>query len=158
MNITIDVAKPEDFDAVNSIVKEGQDLHAEALPYIFRKVDPVMPRSYFKELLESQDAEIFVAKINHEIVGFAIMDIKVSPPFDSMTPRKYAYMSDFGVSSNVQKTGIGSALFDACVEWSKTVGASDLELNVWEFNEKAISFYEKKGMKNLSRKMNLVLK
>ncbi len=37
MNISIDTAKIDDHNAINLIVKEGQDEHSEALPYIFNK-------------------------------------------------------------------------------------------------------------------------
>ncbi|SOC42555.1 GNAT family N-acetyltransferase [Ureibacillus acetophenoni] len=151
----ITIAQKHDFTAVNLIVKEGQDEHAEALPNIFRKVKQVMPESYFNELLEDPNSDILIAKINDEIVGFAVMELVESPPFKSMTPRVYAYMHDFGVKSGFQRRGIGRLLFEACIEWSKNMGASSLELNVWEFNEKAISFYESFQMKTVSRKMSL---
>lgn len=114
-----------------------------------------MPESYFQELLEDTDYEILVARENGEVVGFAVMQIKEAPPFESMTPRKYAYMNDFGVKNSNQRKGIGRVLFDECVKWSKTKGASSLDLNVWEFNQNAISFYESQGMKSVSQKMTL---
>jgi diamine N-acetyltransferase len=155
MNLIIDTANLSDIYAVNSIVKEGQDEHAEALPHIFKKIDQVMPESYFQDLLEDPNYEILVARENGEVVAFAVMEIKDAPPFESMTPRKYAYMNDFGVKNSNQRKGIGGVLFDECVKWSKNKGASSLDLNVWDFNEKAISFYESHGMKSVSKKMTL---
>ncbi|SES46307.1 GNAT family N-acetyltransferase [Psychrobacillus sp. OK032] len=155
MTINIMSAKIEDFKTINSIVKEGQDEHSEALPHIFQKVEQVMPDNYFLQLLENPDCEILVAQLKGNVVGFAVMELKESPSFESMTPRKYAYMNDFGVKNNYQREGIGSALFQACVDWSKINSAASLELNVWEFNHKAISFYESFGMSTVSRKMNL---
>lgn len=155
MEIRIEVADLNDFDAVNSVVKEGQDEHSEALPHIFKKVDQVMPDTYFRELLEDPNCEILVAKFNEEIVGFAVMELNESPPFESMTPRKFAYMNDFGIKNDFQRNGIGRALFSACVEWSRSKGAESMDLNVWEFNQKAISFYQSFGMETASRKMTL---
>ncbi|MDZ5473062.1 GNAT family N-acetyltransferase [Bacillus sp. 31A1R] len=155
MNIRL--ATIEDYAYVNEIVKEGHDEHAEALPHIFQKVVPVMPISYFKELLDEKDCDILIAVEEGEIVGFAVMELKQSPPFDSMTPRIYAYMSDFGVKSNSQRKGIGTKLFQACVDWSKDKGATSLDLNVWEFNNRAISFYESFGLETVSRKMSLTI-
>jgi ribosomal protein S18 acetylase RimI-like enzyme len=43
-------------------------------------------------------------------------------------------------------------------DWALTKGASSIELNVYEFNETAISFYEKLGYQTLSRKMSKDLK
>ncbi len=157
MKLTISQATIDDFQEVNAIVKEGHDEHAEALPHIFKKVDYVMPASYFQELLEDSNCEILVAKEEKEVVGFAVMELKQSPPFESMAPRNYAYMNDFGVKSTQQRSGIGKLLFQACVDWSKKNGAVELELTVWEFNRKAIGFYENLGMNTVSRKMSLNL-
>ncbi|MFC3041462.1 GNAT family N-acetyltransferase [Virgibacillus xinjiangensis] len=155
MNISIGLARIGDHYAVNLIVKEGQDEHSVALPHIFNKVDQVMPVNYFRELLEDPKSEILIAKINEEIVGFAVMELNESPPFGSMTPRKFAYMSDFGIKKSYQRKGIGKILFEACLEWSKHKDAASLDLNVWEFNKKAIAFYENFGMETASRKMTL---
>ena len=155
MKINIESASLDDFNAVNLIVKEGHDEHSEALPHVFKKVYQVMSKTYYCELLEATNCEILVAKLNKDVVGFAVMELNESPPFESMTSRKYAYMNDFGVKSNCQRQGTGRELFKACVEWSKNKGATSLDLNVWEFNEKAISFYESFGMNSISRKMTL---
>lgn len=155
MNTSIEPASIEDHNAVNLIVDEGQDEHAEALPHIFNKVDHVMPESYFRELLKDPKSEILIAKINKEVVGFAVMELNESPPFDSLIPRKFAYMNDFGIKSSYQRNGIGKILFEACVEWAKNNNAASLDLNVWEFNKKAIAFYERFGIESASRKMTL---
>ncbi|MBD8026215.1 GNAT family N-acetyltransferase [Ureibacillus sp. Re31] len=157
MKINVVSAKVEDFNEVNVIVKEGQDQHAEALPNIFKKVEQVMPESYFQQLLAESNCDILIAKENQTVIGFVVVEIKKSPAFESMVERKYAYINDFGVKSNYKRGGVGTTLFNACVEWSKEKGAQSLELNVWEFNEQAISFYERFGMKTMSRKMTLNL-
>ncbi|GAB3059780.1 GNAT family N-acetyltransferase [Virgibacillus ainsalahensis] len=155
MNLIIDTATLEDYQQINLIVKEGQDEHAEALPHIFKKIDVVMPEEYFRELIDTLNCEVLIARLDGDVVGFAVMELNESPPFESMTPRKFAYMNDFGVKNSEQRKGIGRALFKSCVEWSKRNGASSLDLNVWEFNKKAISFYENFGMKSVSKKMTL---
>lgn len=157
MKINLEIANFDDFTDINLIVKEGHDEHSEVLPDIFTKVDQVMPEIYFRELLEDPNTDILVAKIDNEVVGYAVMELNESPPFQSMSKRTFAYMNDFGVKNSCQKRGIGSKLFEACVEWSKKKGASSLDLNVWEFNEKAIDFYKSHAMENLSRKMSLRL-
>ena len=83
------------------------------------------------------------------------MELNESPPFNSLIPRKFAYINDFGVKNSYQRNGIGKILFEACVEWSKNNEATSIDLNVWEFNKKAIAFYEHFGMKSASRKMTL---
>ncbi|MEZ4904515.1 MAG: GNAT family N-acetyltransferase [Spirosomataceae bacterium] len=40
---------------------------------------------------------------------------------------------------------LGSTLMQACVDWAKKEGFDTLWLGVWEYNPKAINFYEKMG-------------
>ncbi|RKJ52259.1 GNAT family N-acetyltransferase [Butyricicoccus sp. 1XD8-22] len=157
MTIKVLSATKDDYLEINTIVKEGHDEHADALPQIFKKIELVMPISYFYELIENPIYEILVAKNDENIVGFAVMEIKHSPSFESMVPRRFAYMNDFGVKGIHQRQGIGRVLFQACVDWSKAMGAASLELNVWEFNRKASTFYESFGMHTMSRHMALDL-
>lgn len=74
MKINVVSAKVEDFNAVNVIVKEGQDQHAEALPKIFKKVEQVMPESYFQQLLAESNCDILIAKENQTVIGFAVVE------------------------------------------------------------------------------------
>ena len=157
MEILIECAMVNDFEEINSIVKEGHDEHSHNLPHIFRQVDVVMPSEYFQSLLTDPSSEILVARQAEEIVSFAVLEITDAPPFNSLTPRKFAYINDFGVASRHNRKGIGKKMFNACQEWAKIKGATTLELNVWEFNKGAISFYESLGMETVSRKMSLNL-
>ena len=158
MMLTIETAELSQYKLINEIVKEGHQEHVLALPHIFKQVENVMPESYYKELLTDPNSDVLVAIGNGEVVGYAVIELKEAPAFDSMMPRVFAYVNDIGVKGTYQRKGVGKDLFDACVMWAKTKGASSLELNVWEFNERAISFYTDKGMISTSRKMTLDIK
>lgn len=155
MEILIESATLDDFNEINLLVKEGHDEHSLALPNIFRQVDQVMPDEYFHSLLTNPSSEILITRLANEVVGFAVVEVKEAPPFDSLTPRKFAYINDFGVASKHNRKGIGKRIFQACLDWAKSHEATTLELNVWEFNHGAISFYESLGMETVSRKMSV---
>ena len=72
--------------------------------------------------------------------------------------RRYAVIENLVVKSEFRKQGIGRILVDEVQEWAIAKGARSIELNVYEFNETAISFYEGLGYRNLSRKMSKELK
>ena len=78
-------------------VREGHEEHVMKEPTVFKNVESVMPNMYFKELLEDQNSEIFIAKHSDLIIGFAVVCIECAPPFHSLIERKYAYIHDFGV-------------------------------------------------------------
>lgn len=157
MRILIERADISDFDGVNILVKEGHEEHSLALPHIFRQIDQVMPLEYFRSLLTNPSSDILVARQADEIVGFVVLEVKAAPLFESLIPRKYTYINDFGVASKHNRKGIGKKIFHACMDWAKSHGSTSLELNVWEFNSGAISFYQSLGMETASRKMTLSL-
>ena len=155
MDVKIIEACTADYIEVNRIVTEGHEEHVIGDHSIFRSVETVMPEDYYNELLMSEDSKIFIAKIEGEAVGFAIISMEESPPFPSMISRKYAYIHDFGVDQRTKRQSIGSKLFERCFQWAEERNAASVELNVWEFNKDALAFYEKLGMKTISRRMRI---
>ena len=158
MSITIAKAKREQFAAINKVMEEGQRLHANHLPHIFKDVSPVMPKVFFEEILKDLDKDILVAMDGEAIVGFALLRVNQAPPFESVQSRTYTYIDDFGVLESFQGNGVGRKLLEACKEWAKEKNSEHLELTVWDFNERARSFYEALGLTTVTRRMSLPLK
>ncbi|MEC1178048.1 GNAT family N-acetyltransferase [Metasolibacillus meyeri] len=155
--LTICTATLKDYLAVNNLVKEGHEEHVREMPAVFKSGPSVMPEAYYRELLESSNSRIFIAKNQEEVIGFAVVSIESSPPFDSLVQRRYAYIHDFSVKMNTQKQGVGKLLFTACVDWAQAMNVTSLELNVWEFNTNAIDFYKHLGMESISQKMSITI-
>ncbi|WP_238600668.1 GNAT family N-acetyltransferase [Metasolibacillus meyeri] len=95
--LTICTATLKDYLAVNNLVKEGHEEHVREMPAVFKSVSSVMPEDYYRELLESSNSTIFIAKNQEEVIGFAVVSIESAPSFDSLVQRRYAYIHDFGV-------------------------------------------------------------
>lgn len=142
---------------MNEIVKEGHEEHVMEEPTIFKSVESVMPESYYKELLTNEESDVLIVKEDEVVVGFAVISVEISLPFESLVQRKYAYIHDFGVKTDLQRKGIGKMLFNACITWAKERDVDSIELNVWEFNKKAIDFYKHFEMTSVSRKMKLTI-
>ncbi|MFQ6077792.1 MAG: GNAT family N-acetyltransferase [Thermodesulfobacteriota bacterium] len=60
---------------------------------------------------------------------------------------------NLAVKQNFRRSGVGRSLIKRAHQWAVDKGLAQVELNVWEFNEGAIAFYEKLGYKTMSRKM-----
>jgi ribosomal protein S18 acetylase RimI-like enzyme len=101
---------------------------------------------------------LLLAEHDKEIVGFVHVMIKESPNIPVFIQRRYAVVDSIFVKSGFQNQGIGMLLMDHAQEWSIDNGATMIELNVYEFNVGAISFYKKCGYQSFSRRMARSLK
>jgi len=148
-------AVDNDYDKLCPIFKEIHQLHVEQLGNYFNDVDNPFPHNYFKHLIKDDNTSFLIIENDENIMGYAVMVIRETKNLSILVKRKFAYLDDFAIDSKYQKQGLGSALFSECVRIAKVNDVSVLELNVWEFNQNAITFYENLGMKTLNRKMFL---
>jgi len=157
MSAIVRPAIKEDHPAIIPIGLETQDLHANAHPEIFMQGMSGVPFEYFSRLLEREDTMAFVAELEGRIVGYVLMKVLDAPQQELLVARREAFIEDIAILKAHQGHGIGRQLFQACVEWAKAQGAVGLDLRVWDFNKNAIAFYERLGMKTVSRIMSLPL-
>ena len=92
---------------------------------------------------------------NNELIGYSILQIMTTRNLNILIPLKFVYVDDFCIKSTYQKRGIGKMLFTHIVDYAKSNEASSIQLNVWDFNENAIKFYESLGMSTRNRRMEL---
>ncbi|QVK19485.1 GNAT family N-acetyltransferase [Mycoplasmatota bacterium] len=157
MNERIRLAVVSDYDKLLNLFKEVHQLHVCHLGEYFKDVENPMPQNYYYLLLDDVNTYFLLIENDNDIIGFAIMVIKDTQNYDIIVERKYAYIDDFVISFKYQRRGYGKQLFSECLRIAKENKVTSLELNVWEFNQDAISFYENLNMKTLNRKMSLKL-
>lgn len=155
---TIRSAVAADYSAVEFLAREILAYHVAAIPETFRTTKPALSEYYFEELLESAASTLLVAEDAGRLVGFAICEARRERPSPMIIPRYVASIEQIVVTQEMQGRGIGQALFDACARWAEGNGADQLTLQVWEFNQDAIAFYEGRGMTTLYRQMTLRLR
>jgi GNAT superfamily N-acetyltransferase len=157
MNIIIREALQEDYDAVNAIIREGQVEHADALPGIFADVDRVVAMGWYRSFSDPENKIILIAEYERTQVGVAMLEVRKSPAYEALVPRSYVQLNELAVAAAYRRNGIGRKLMKACINWAKERHGSSLELNVWEFNQEAIEFYESIGLTTLNRTMHISL-
>lgn len=86
----------------------------------------------------------FVAEVNSNIEGIALIYNRYST-----WKGKIIHLEDLIVSKAMRGTGLGTALLDEVVKYGKKLGVRRINWEVIDWNEKAITFYEKKGAKVL---------
>jgi diamine N-acetyltransferase len=150
MSVTVRMAVLSDYPGFARVAYEVHEHHVEKVPDVFRSVDVIMSEDEFSQLLQGNDTDVFVADLNKEIVGYAVLlHRRASRHFQ--VPRSIAFIDNFGVSRAHRRMGVGRLLFEACVARAQESGAQCLELDCWEANQEAIQFYESMGMKQKRR-------
>ena len=84
--------------------------------------------------------QCFVAETNSSIVGMAL----VYPRY-STWKGPVIHLEDLIVTERMRGTGLGSALLTEVVKYGTDLGVKRISWEVIDWNEPAITFYEKKG-------------
>lgn len=155
MKIVIRKAETEDYSSLIDLFDEIDAVHRDHHPRIFQKPDgPVREIEHYMGLISDENTIVFVAELEGKILGFVQAIVRDASDIPILVPRRYAIIDGIVVMSKYKKRGIGGMLMKRIEEWAKEKDVSSIELNVFEFNEEAITFYESLGYKTLSRKLS----
>ncbi|HEY5982077.1 MAG TPA: GNAT family N-acetyltransferase [Anaerolineales bacterium] len=159
MEIRVRKATAEDYDPLCELFDEGDALHRDHLPHIFQQPNgPAREKDYYLGLLADDNVALLIAEANAHLVGYVQAYLRDAPALPIFVSRHYAVVDAVVVSLEFQHQGIGRRLMDEAQAWAMARGATSIELNVYEFNETAIAFYESLGYRSLSRKMSKELR
>ena len=99
-----------------------------------------IPQEWFDELITSPYHDMLIAVEDNKIIGIATLSIHMGPII-----RKNAYLEDFVTDQTVRGKGIGSALWDAMLDWAKEKGCHNLEFTCGNGREASQQFYKNHG-------------
>ncbi len=89
---------------------------------------------------------------NKEIKGFVFGEVGIVG--GTLTrKRKILAIHEIGVTEDSRHLGIGTQLLDEMKRIGKEKKCEEILLSVWSFNEKAINFYIKNGLKCQTMRM-----
>lgn len=99
-----------------------------------------IPREWFEELISSPYHDMLIATEEDKIIGIATLSVHMGPII-----RRNAYLEDFVTDQTVRSKGIGSALWQAILEWAAEKGCKNLEFTCGNGREIAQQFYKNHG-------------
>ncbi len=140
-------AMPQDRDSIVSLLAQIGQLHYQGRPDIFRQDALKFDEQAFLALLQDKDRPVLVAVEESRVLGYAFCVRKVIQNHPVLADESSLYIDDLCVDEAVRGKGIGTALYEAVVALAKEMGVRRITLNVWAFNESALAFYQKCGMK-----------
>ncbi len=143
MSFSIRQAVDTDFAKLNDLFDELDEHHRKALPHIFRKPDgPPRTQDFLSGVLADQNAVIFVAEIQDQIIGLVYAYIRVIPEIPIRIPCRAGEVDQIIVKQKYRQLGIGRALMERVNQWADRMKLDRLELSVWNFNDEARDFYQ----------------
>ena len=146
MDVSIREVREQDYEELCVLLNQADVLHSEALPQIF--VTPqgfARSREYINTLTADDNQGLFVAEYQGRIVGCILIIIRNSADIPILVKRRYAYVEDIIVDRDCRRSSVGKMLMQQAEKWVVQKGISQIELNVWDFNRVAISFFDKMG-------------
>ena len=150
-------AREEDLPAVNVLRRQVNDLHVAGKPEVFKPGFCRELQDYVFAIWEDPAKRILVAERDGEVCGFAVLNHISRPENPFMYARDFLDVDEFGVDENHRRQGIATALMAFIRNWAKEAGFQRLELNMWEFNQGALAFYEEAGFTTFRRYMEIRL-
>ena len=144
-----------DLERVNALRRQVNDLHVAGKPDIFKPGFSDELQDYLYVVFDDPDKDVVVAVEDDTVLGFAILHAVRRPETPYMKERNYLDVDEFCVAAFARRHGVGRALVDFIRRLAKDRGFPQVELNMWEFNQDALAFYEAVGFTTYRRYLEL---
>lgn len=144
----------DDIDKVNVIRKEVHSLHVKGEGGRFKpNFDAI--KDQINDYYDVEDKVVYVCEESGDILGYIMCHIVIKEETAYRPELRYIEVSELGVREGVQGRGIGRGLIDMAKTYAREMNVSRVELNMWDFNEKALGFYSKLGFRTYRRYMEI---
>ncbi|MDD7652845.1 MAG: GNAT family N-acetyltransferase [Candidatus Faecousia sp.] len=150
-------AQKEELPQVNRLRRQVHELHCQGRPDIFRDGFCDALQQHVYDIFEKENAGVIAALSEGAVQGFAIVEYIDRPMSAYNLPRRYCHVEEFGVDEAHRRQGVATALLEFIKEDALARGFEKIELDMWEFNQGALGFYESAGFTTFRRLMELPL-
>lgn len=151
-NVLIHLAKANDYDAVEAIMKQVQQMHIEWRPDLYRMGEVVLPYEMYLDAVKS--GTFIVAEADEKIVGFLFYQL-VHIENDNQVSRDVLFIDSMGVDVAFRGKGIGHQLLAYVKHIKQEKNIDKIELQVNARNVCAREMYEKCGFRDKAVIMEL---
>lgn len=146
-------SKLEEYNAIETIMKQVQQMHIEWRPDIYKYSETVLPLEVYEQAVKDQT--FFVAEYAGNVAGILFIGYRhIENPIQ--VTRNIIYVDSMGVDEKYRGKGIGHAFFNFLKDLKNQKGFDGIELQVNAKNESAYQFYADYGFTNKSITMELL--
>lgn len=142
MTIIIRVATEADLDTLVQLNQVVQSVHAELYPDDFTAT---VDADGFKKFIAPRLAEVAIAEVDSEPVGYIWFDIQSRPasPFSPATRRLYVH--HLSVAPEARRRGVAAALMSHAEAYAESEQLDEVALSHWAANSGAHQFFTAQG-------------
>jgi ribosomal protein S18 acetylase RimI-like enzyme len=147
MDIMVRAAEHGDIPRLVQLWNELMDHHAAIDPY-FQKSEagPANFERFVSSLLLLDDSRVLVAVDGGVVVGYCIGQVMMRPPV--FKREVHGFITDMTVTAPCRRSGVGSRLLGAMMEWFDAKHIDRVELNVVPGNAAGVNFWRKQGFRD----------
>lgn len=138
----LELARPEDREAVNRLAREVHAMHVAWRPDIYEMMQELYPEERFREAI--RDRQLYVAKINGIAAGYVLLRMR-SVEMPGLVKRKIMLVDEICVDEPFRDQGIGTQMMTEVRALAHAFGCTDMQLGVYPQNDGAVAFYQKCG-------------
>lgn len=155
MDILVRYATRDELEQVNKLRRMVNDVHISGRPDIFRADFCDELKEHIYQKFDGDNSDVLVALTDNKICGFAAVEYINKPISPYTLARSYYHIEEFGVDLDYRRMGVASSLIRFIRGDAAKRGYNRIELDMWEFNESALEFYNTIGFKTYRRYMEL---
>ena len=157
MNSEIRFAKETELEEINKLRKQVNDLHVKGKPEIFKAGFSEELKNYVYDVFYNERNKIVVCDCDGIIAGYAILNHISKPESPFSYARDFLDIDEFCVDVHYRRQGIATQMIQYIQDYAKNEDFTRIELNMWEFNQEALAFYESIGFTTYRRYMEMKL-
>jgi GNAT superfamily N-acetyltransferase len=146
-----------DIEALQSLLREGDDFHRVHLRGLKTPGEAKVPSQQFAAWMTSPAALLLVAGRDGAVCGFLRATVADHPGGRLHPPDRSVSVDELVVQQAARRQGVGRALMAEVPGWVRVVNSSAAYLNVYSFNRDATAFYRSLGWRDHRRTLRLKL-
>lgn len=152
--VQLRLAERGDFDAVRSLLYDLDEIAYEAQK---ARVKPPhkseLTEARFAAWLDNRQTRLVVALLKDGIVGFSRVEVQERPESRTEAAQLILRIHEMIVRAKHRRRGVGALLFEDINGLARHFDIDRIELSLPNFSEGAARFFEKQGLKLLTRVM-----
>ena len=153
--MSVRFAKENELERINELRRQVNDIHVAGKPEVFKPGFSQEMRDIIYKIWEDPEMEIAVAERDGVICGFAVLHHIVRPENPVKLEQDFLDIDEFGVDEAYRRQGVATEMIEFVRGYAAEKGFVRIELNMWEFNQNALAFYEAVGFRTFRRYMEM---